>query len=139
MTSAVPSSSERRSAITSRARTGCGWLHGERAETLRFALRPDTPLPRCERRKVRPPKRRVDAPQPPAAACAYQTRETVNARLTTVSLRDSILSPKVTSTLAKTEVLALGLKKFTPPETSPHTSSSLSSRRKVVPVETSVA
>jgi hypothetical protein len=32
-----------------------------------------------------------------------------------------------------------GLKKFTPPETSPHTSWRLSSRWKVVPVETSVA
>jgi hypothetical protein len=30
--------------------------------------------------------------------------------------------PKVTSSLANTDMLAVGLKKFTPPETSPHTS-----------------
>jgi hypothetical protein len=46
----------------------------------------------------------------------------------------SILSPKVTSSLANTEVLAPGLKKLTPAETSPHTSWRLSSRWKLVPV-----
>jgi hypothetical protein len=45
-------------------------------------------------------------------------------------------SPKVTSSLANTEVLADGLKKFTPAETSPHTSWRSSLRMKV---ETSVA
>lgn len=47
--------------------------------------------------------------------------------------------PKVTSSLANTAVEAEGLKKFTPAETSPHTSSRSSSKRKVVPEETSVA
>jgi hypothetical protein len=35
-------------------------------------------------------------------------------------LKPSILSPKVTSSLAKTEVLADGLKKFTPADLAPH-------------------
>src|SRR4029453_9705474 len=48
-------------------------------------------------------------------------------------------SPKVTSTLANTDVLALGLKKFTPAETSPHTSCRSSSSLKVVPLETRLA
>jgi len=48
-------------------------------------------------------------------------------------------SPKVTSTLANTAVVWEKLKKFTPPEISPHTSSRLSWKRKVVPLETSVA
>jgi len=48
----------------------------------------------------------------------------------------SMSSPKVTSTLADTEVLAEGLKKFTPAETSPHTSCRSSLR---VKVETRVA
>ena len=50
----------------------------------------------------------------------------------------SISSPKVTSTLVNTDVLAEGLKKFTPVETSPHTSCRSSLRVKFVPVETSV-
>ena len=48
------------------------------------------------------------------------------------------ISPKVTSTLVNTDVLAEGLKKFTPAETSPHTSCRSSLRVKFVPVETSV-
>src|SRR5262249_39697209 len=51
----------------------------------------------------------------------------------------SMSSPKVTSTLANTEVLAVGLKKVTPADTSPHTSCRSSLRVKLVPVVTSVA
>ena len=43
----------------------------------------------------------------------------------------SMSSPKVTSTLANTEVLAVGLKKLTPAETSPHTSCRSSLRVKL--------
>ena len=50
----------------------------------------------------------------------------------------STSSPEVTSTLGNTDVLAEGLKKFTPAETSPHTSSRLSLRMKLVSVEVSV-
>ena len=50
----------------------------------------------------------------------------------------STSSPEVTSTLGNTDVLAEGLKKFTPAETSPHTSSRLSLRMKLVSLEVSV-
>jgi len=41
----------------------------------------------------------------------------------------SMSSPKVTSTLANTDVLAVGLKKFTPAETSPHTDRAVCTKR----------
>jgi hypothetical protein len=81
------------------------------------------------------PQARVAAPLP-GIVDVERYQET---RMPALPPMPSMSSPKVTSTLANTLVEAVGLKKFTPPETSPHTSWRWSSRMKVVPVETSVA
>jgi hypothetical protein len=70
------------------------------------------------------------------AFCALAHPET---RIPALPATPSTSWPKVASTLANTEVLAEELKSFTPAETSPHTSSRLSLRMKVVPVAASAA